>query len=1516
MQIKAKHMSHTHILQRNRVSFMAVMLFAVSIVLFWGIGQAMALTISGTVVDVNGSPLVSQGGGEGKGPGGPEGPGDWPMSAGGVQVSPLFNCPGNCWLFEPLQQDGTFEVSGDLPNGEYEVSVQLFQALPGQTAGDPVRVKVSGKNVNAGNLQLVAPAITGTVKGPGNVAISMNPEQNQFVNLDLYNMDRTVNRNSSTDQDGNFSFGAVPNGTYTIEAQPEGFNDYTTGTTTVTYSGTALTNVTVGLSAPQIRGTVQRTETDTTTVQNAGINVHNENWSVNAFANSDQQGNFTIGGLDESKGPYMAELQVPWGTKGLVSKTFTIDFSKPNVTLFYSVATKTIRGTVRYGDSRPVVNANVNGNVEGGFGFASTQTDENGNYSLSVSAGSWNVNVWPNQGPGQSADWISEGFGKSVGFNNDDSTETQTLDFSVAKATARIIGRVVDKSGNAITDAHVDVRKDDGSGNGSPVNQDGTFDIRVKAGGYRLMILSNDPSLNFPEQKVDVKDDQTLDLGVITASSKDARITGRIVREGTSVGIEGVRVNASPEGPGWSQTQTDVDGNFSIQVTKGRWHIMIDQGWNTQYVYSGPPIDVEVPSNDSVVALPATIGLAFADVTINGSIVDASGNRVNNFCSWAFARPGTGGEEGKGMGPGPEYGGPVDCQQGTFSISVPSNVASTYTIGVHTPPNVNYSLSAAVVLPVLADQTYDVELVMVANDATLTGRLVDQNGTELTSCDFQGDVFASDGSSWKNSRIGGDCTYSISLRSGKKYQVGYWIAHNAGFLETPPRNEKTEISVGTNVFNIPVKRADASITGIVLDPDGNPVSTAMFVFASNFPELHGDDEPMGPPSKEDFENEIFSGSEVRGGGTFSIPVLSGHLYDVNVHFPPFVGGNDFLPPDFQIVDLTNATTGSVTIQLAHALGSMTGNVTIAGQKAPHGFVHCWSEGGGFNGSEVNSNGTFSMNYGAGVWHCVADSFNGTSFYRSPEVVLTITDQTSLTQDFDLTPSTFSVPPSVSATFDATTTKVITLDNGTIINISAGALAESGNVTVTATPTVNLVRTKSDQPFGVGYDLTATDANSQQITIFQSNVTITFPYTEDQLEEVGVTEAALAAKYYDDTQGWQSVSGVTVDTDADTITVSTNHFTKYAIVSTGGVAAASATSSRVKVIVVAPGEGGGPNIRLYDENGELIDWFMAYDSGFRGGVEAIMADLNGDGIDEVITAPAKGTAHLKVFSQDGTLLAQTFVAPQGYRGGLTLATGDVDGDGFREIVTGTKEGGGPQVTVYGYASGTLTKESSFFAYASTLRSGLNVAVGNVDDDAKAEIVTGTAYGAGPHVRIFNYDGTVQGAFFAFPSHIRTGVNVTLADVNADGQREIITTPVMGAPANIAVYDEHATLLSSFFALPTTITTGVTMQAADVDGDGDVEILTAPRAGAGPQVSIFHWKGEVEKRFFAYAEGVRSGMTLRVADLDANGDQEIITAPGAGAGPQVSVFDSEGTAQWRTFAYQSTFRNGITVNTGNQ
>lgn len=289
-------------------------------------------------------------------------------------------------------------------------------------------------------------------------------------------------------------------------------------------------------------------------------------------------------------------------------------------------------------------------------------------------------------------------------------------------------------------------------------------------------------------------------------------------------------------------------------------------------------------------------------------------------------------------------------------------------------------------------------------------------------------------------------------------------------------------------------------------------------------------------------------------------------------------------------------------------------------------------------------------------------------------------------------------------------------------------------------------------------------------------------------------------------------------------------------------------------VVGADAGQAPVVQVFDAvTGSSKFVFFAYDPAFRGGVRVAAGDVNGDGVDDIVTAAgAGGGPHVRIFDgQTGKEMGGFFAYNMGFTGGVNLAVGDVNGDGAADIVTGADAGGGPHVRVFDGKS--LREFRGFFAYNPAFAGGVRVAVGDVNGDGKADIITGAGPGGGPHVRVFNGQSLQEIAgFFAYNSGFRGGVNVAAGDVNGDGKLDIITGAGVGGGPHVRVFDALSrNEVAGFFAFDAAMSGGVRLSTLDFDGDGRSEILVTCGNGPGskPQVRMFSGSGALFAEFLA-------------------------------------------------------------------
>jgi hypothetical protein len=255
----------------------------------------------------------------------------------------------------------------------------------------------------------------------------------------------------------------------------------------------------------------------------------------------------------------------------------------------------------------------------------------------------------------------------------------------------------------------------------------------------------------------------------------------------------------------------------------------------------------------------------------------------------------------------------------------------------------------------------------------------------------------------------------------------------------------------------------------------------------------------------------------------------------------------------------------------------------------------------------------------------------------------------------------------------------------------------------------------------------------------------------------------------------------------------------------------------KDLVVAAAVGN-PDVRVYDgrafytgtfdpanPGASQLAQFFPYALQFNVGAYVAVGDVLGDGYDDIVTGASAGNPDVRIYSgkdialgrfnpNGSSMVAQWFAYGLQFNVGATVAVGDVLHDGFADVVTGANVGN-PHVKVYSakaIAKGTFSSANpdasllaQLFPYALQFNVGAYVAVGDVNGDGFADIITGSTVG-NPDVKVYNGRSVANGTlkpdtadankiddFFAFDIGQNIGVSVGAVDYEKNGQLNILT-----------------------------------------------------------------------------------------------------------------------------------------------
>lgn len=263
----------------------------------------------------------------------------------------------------------------------------------------------------------------------------------------------------------------------------------------------------------------------------------------------------------------------------------------------------------------------------------------------------------------------------------------------------------------------------------------------------------------------------------------------------------------------------------------------------------------------------------------------------------------------------------------------------------------------------------------------------------------------------------------------------------------------------------------------------------------------------------------------------------------------------------------------------------------------------------------------------------------------------------------------------------------------------------------------------------------------------------------------------------------------------------------------------------------------------------VYWFEAQDKdasswkGIKIGEVAATTHVNGqgyakaqiveDGQQEILLATGQGIYYFVIPEDDPETEKWQSIqaAPEASDEGF--ATGDIDGDGLTDIVAGlrqgTKEGDGMEIQWW-KNSGTSNGNWEHFSFGNTKFDADRIAVADMNGDRKLDVVVTEERSPGP-------DPDASLFWFEQPTDPK----------QKDWSRHSVVTQ---------------------YSLNN-------LDVADMDSDGDQDIITAEHKGPAPRLQVWQNDGKGNFRASQIDKGKESHLGARVADLNGDGALEIVS-----------------------------------------
>ena len=547
--------------------------------------------------------------------------------------------------------------------------------------------------------------------------------------------------------------------------------------------------------------------------------------------------------------------------------------------------------------------------------------------------------------------WTSN-YGKDIDGSSSWGGDYKSAYFEIGSNT-NMIGTVTDGNNDPVPFTYVSIYSSNYSSNSysyynSYTDKDGKYGFGdVSAGTYNFYVWVNaynsgtayiSPStttVTIPESGVTTKN--------VAFEATPKVMTGKITRNsatGAAVTDASVSVWRSGYNGGYASTTTDSNGNYTFHLPQGTWTISIyPQYWDTaDWDYSVWNESITFTNDTSTETKTKNIYVDTLSSTVTGLIQKPDGSALAQYAVGInFSN-----SKNRSFYTYPDTNGNFSKKVTPSSYSVNGWVSDS-----------NFSMPKIENFSVGDGETKNLGTIkLVEKTDTISGTIADDTG---------GTVSGAYVSAWKNdgtwdyayTNSASDGTYTMKVVPGT-WQVSAWPAWTStgyDYINNGKPESVTVTSGVTAIKNFTFKKCNATITGTIIDPDGNIITT------------------MSPwISAGDGSQDWGNVGTTANAGYFTLKVPAGK-WTVSA----YLWGVDYSNPEPQEVTIAANETKSITLQAVKNDSTISGTVyDDSGNKITDKWISIYASKGKYgswqNATFDTATAAYSMKVSAGTWN--------------------------------------------------------------------------------------------------------------------------------------------------------------------------------------------------------------------------------------------------------------------------------------------------------------------------------------------------------------------------------------------------------------------------------------------------------------------------------------------------------------------------------------------------------------------